>query len=456
MQVPVNFHPRDYQEKAIQALEAGVRYAFWCWARRGGKDFTAFNYAVRRMTEETMAVVLVWPTQKQGFDNFWTNTENDGMKTLDHIPESLIASKISSPTNMKITLKNGSTLTLLGATDPDKLRGANGKLYVFSEFVDLPPDILDVIIPIIEVNGGQIIVQSTPKIDGMAGGTFKMLFDRAEKLMKAGDTTQYASLVTAREYLSDETLERIRNNTVAKNGNDYWFRQEFLCDWGQASSTSYYGAVLQAIEERGQLGAYPYDATHPVFTAWDLGGGADSTAIVFFQYYGKRARIIDYYETPDIGDKAIVDVVLAKPYNYAWHFLPHDGARRDSDAEQRINKLHDLGLPNSSLLKREGVEEGVKRAVEELIKADVNAGTTEDLIRKLRLYKRKFNPLTGDYMGPEHKTESHAADAIKYMFKAIFEDFDEKTGEFFYSPANAQDEYESDLIAMPSYYRPSY
>lgn len=101
---------------------------------------------------------------------------------------------------MKVTLrKNGSTLTLLGATEADKLRGANGKLYIFSEFVDLPGAALDVIRPIVAVNGGQIIIQSTPKIDGISGGTFKMLFDRALINWNNGPKTQYASLITAKE-----------------------------------------------------------------------------------------------------------------------------------------------------------------------------------------------------------------------------------------------------------------
>lgn len=62
--------------------------------------------------------------------------------------------------------------------------------------------------------------------------------------------------------------------------------------------------------------------------------------------------------------------------------------------------MYDLGLTNSSLLIREGVEDSLKRAIEEIGRADINAGTTEDLRRKIILYKRKFNGLTGDYMGP--------------------------------------------------------
>lgn len=457
MRVPINFDPRWYQDQGLTALDNGSVMNIWCWARRGGKDFTAFGYAVRKMVETPMNVVLVWPTKKQGYDNFWTTIENDGMATLDHIPSSLVAQRTNSPSDMHITLKNGSTLTLLGAGEPDALRGANAKLYIFSEFVDIPGDALDIIRPIIAVNGGQIILQSTPKIDGISGGTFKILFDRAKKLMAEGDTTQFASLITANQYLSEEVLEDLRQETIAKNGNDFKWRQEYLCDWGQASSTSYYGAALEAMSQRGLIGEVPYNPAHPVYTAWDL-GMSDSTAISFFQYYKNsvgiaEVRVIDYYETHDIGTSPIVTYVLSKPYNYGWHFLPHDGAVRDSDAIQRIHKIQDAGLINSSLLRRAGLEDGITRAVEGVIEARFNQATTENLRRKLQLYKRKFNPLTGDYEGPEHKTESHAADSIRYIFEAIEQEFDKATGEFLYSPSNAQEFYETDDFRQPTQFR---
>lgn len=454
MEIPLNFNPRGYQIKAIQALETGVVMNIWCWARRAGKDLTAFAYGIRKMVESPVNVVLVFPTKQQGYESFWTNIENDGFATLDHIPKQLIESQTNSPSNMKIILKNGSTFTLLGCTDPDALRGANGKLYIFSEFVDEPGEALDVIRPIIAVNGGQIIIQSTPKIDGISGGTFKIMFDRAIQSVK-----QFASLITAREYLDEETLEDLRQETIAKNGNDFKWRQEYLCDWGQASSTSYYGAALEAMAKAGRIGLVPYNPAFPVYTAWDL-GMSDSTAITFFQYYkdekGKmRVRIIDYYETHDIGTKIIVEFVKGRHYNYAWHFFPHDGAVRDSDAIQRIEKIREYGLLNSSLLRREPIEDGIARAVTGLVDTLMNAATTEELRRKLALYKRKFNPLTGDYLGPEHKTESHAADSTRYVFTAIDQDFDKETGAFLYAPDSVQDSYETESIATAPMYRPS-
>lgn len=453
MQVPINFAPRWYQQEALTALDNGVKLAIWCWARRGGKDFTAFGYAVKKMVERPMNVVLVFPTKEQGMRSFWNNVENDGFKTIEHIPKSLIARQDNN--NMRIVLKNGSVFEVMGAGDPDALRGANAKLYIFSEFVDIDSAAYDVIVPVVENNGGQVIIQSTPKIDGVSGGTFKMMYDDALKDMakNGANAREFASMVTAEEYLSPEALERLRQKAIRKYGNDFFYRQEFLCDWGQASSTSYYGAALQMVADRELLGLFGYDSNYPAYTAWDL-GTSDSTAITFFQYIDRRVRIIDYYETHNIGYAPIIEFLKTKPYNMAWHFIPFDGAVRDqSDAVQRIYKLQDLGLINSCLLTREAKEDGIRQAVEAIALAEINEATTENLITKLRLYKRKFNPFTGDYEGPEHKTESHAADSIRYLFTALRQFFDEKTGAFLYAPESRQTTYESQGVSTPAAYR---
>ena len=455
MQIPVNFNPRTYQAEALRALDNGSTMNLWCWARRGGKDLTGFAYAIKKMVEAPINVVLVFPTQKQGYKSFWINIENDGFKTLDHIPKSLIASQTNSETSMIITLKNGSTFQVLGATDPDALRGANGKIYLFSEFVDIPSAALKVIRPIIAVNGGQIIIQSTPKIDGISGGTFKILFDRAKRLMKAGDRRQYASLIKATEYLTAEQLEELRQECIEEYGNDFFWRQEYMCDWGQVSSTNYYGGALTMAKKRGNIGRFPYDPAYPVFTTWDL-GMSDMMAVGFWQYINKTARKIDYHETHDIAYEHTIDVVKNKPYNIMWNFLPHDGAVRDSDAIERVEKVRQLGLPNCSLLRRELKEEGIKRAIEATPKTEFNEATTDDFRRKLGLYKRKFNPNTGDYMGPDHNTNSHAADEHRYMYAAIDQEFDPDTGLFLYSPDLQVATYESEDINVAAQYNPGY
>lgn len=426
MEVPFHFTPRPYQAKLLDEIR-DKWFVVMKWARRAGKGLTTYVYAIQRMVEQPMGVVIIYPTAEQGYRSFWNNIENDGFKTIEHIPKQLIASLNSTKDNMSMVLKNGSTLDLVGANaNPEKLRGNNVKLYIISEFVDVNSGVLDIIEPIAIANGGQIIVESTVKQDGISGATFIKLFNAAEK-----DPNQHASAVYASEYMTEEQLERARQAAINRYGNDFIFRQEYLLDEGQALATSYYGNILSAKAERGEIGNFPYDPSYPVFTAWDLGKG-DSTAGWFFQYIKKELRLIDYYETHDTADAMLVALIKSKPYNYAWHFFPHDGARRDSDDIQRITKLQELGLPNCSLLRRRDRESGLHDAIElmRLETTKLHAPFVQVAIDKLKIYKRKWNQLTGDYEGPDHASESDCADAYRYVSDAIKQYFHPTTGVF--------------------------
>lgn len=432
MQVPDHYTPRDYQAEFLSIIRD-----FWFvvmeWARRGGKGLTTFVYAIQRMVEEPIGVVIIYPTAEQGYRSFWNNVENDGFRTIDHMPAVLRAKFTDTRDNMSMVLKNGSTLDLVGANaDPEKLRGNNVKLYILSEFVDIDPRVLSIIQPIVIANGGQIIIESTPKQDGISGGTFIRLRKAAEKNPK-----QYSSKIDATHYMTPEQLEMAREQCIAEWGNDFMYRQEYLLDEGQALETSYYGNIISAKEQAGLIGNHPYNPEYPVYTSWDLGGGGDSTAGVFWQYYKKKLYIIDSYQTHVINDEALVKFINSLPYfgNYGWHFFPHDGSKRDSDGIQRIVKLKDLGLPNASLLTKRRKEAGLVDAIQLINSPHVrfHAPTTavdNGLLDTLRLYRRKWNAFTGDYEGPDHTTASHYADAIRYMSDALKQFFDPVTGRF--------------------------
>lgn len=443
MEVPYHFSPRDYQADFLKGMR-DKRFGVLMWARRAGKGLSTFVYAITRMVEEPMGVIIVYPTKEQGYNAFWNNVENDGFRTIEHIPEELILTKTNTKDNMSMVLKNGSTLTVVGANaKPESMRGNNTKLYILSEFVDITSGVLGIIRPVVAANGGQIIVEGTPKQDGISGGLFIKLLQAAEK-----DPTQYAQRVYANQYMDEETLEQVRQDYIVEYSNDFLFRQEFLLDEGQALATSYYGNIITRKKKDGEIGDHPYNRELPVYTSADLGGGGDSTAILFWQYHKGKLNIIDAYETHTINDKLLVELIRSKPYNYKWHFFPHDGTVRDSDGIQRLAKLQELGLPNSSLLRRRRKEAGIVDAVHLMERKDVtwNEPFTKGALDKLRLYKRKWNKYTGDYEGPVHDSTSHYADAFRYTSDAINQYF--VKGEFLIKTHAVIEPEEDEVVAM--------
>lgn len=421
MEIPAHYKPRKYQSEFLKNAP-NFRFIALEWARRSGKDLTTFAYATTRMVKEPMGVVIIYPTKTQGYNSFWNNVEDDGFRTIEHVPKDFIQSLYSTSDNMSMVLKNGSTVTLVGATNnPEALRGGNPKLFLIPEFADQPVGLLGIIRPIVAVNGGQIIIQGTPKQDGISGGTFVKLIDAAEK-----DPTQYASSIDATHYMTPEQLEQTRQDYIAEYGNDFLFRQEFLLDRGQSLATSYYGNIITAARTAKRIGIFPYKPAYPVFVNYDLGSGAGTTAGLFWQYINKRLNVIDAFESHDVGDAALIKFLQAKPYNYGWHFLPHDGAKADDkEAIARIQNWRNAGIVNASLLRKEAKEDGIRRAIARLTDptTTIHQPTTTEFVRKLAIYKRKFNQFTGDYEGPEHKSESHYADTWRYVNAAIEQGF---------------------------------
>lgn len=427
MQIPAHrLPPRDYQPEIIEAYNnPDIDELLLIIGRRGGKTTNIFSEGVvPDLVREKQTIVLVYPMAKMGFRNFWNNIEDDGFKTIEHIPQGLVKRQSNSEDDMRIELMNGSVFMCLGATNVEALRGANGKKYLFDEFVDMPIEAVNVVAPITDLNGGKRVYMGTVKIDGINGGTMKRMHEEFKK-----DKTKYTCYIQGPRYMTPEQLKKSEKGYITRNGNNFKFLQEVMLDWGQASDTSYYGQIISQMQKDGSIGEYPYNPSYPVYTAWDL-GKSDSTAIVFFQYYKGRIYIIDFLETQNFALNSIIPMLRAKPYNYAWHFLPHDGAVHSlNDNVSRLQYLHKQGIVNANTLRREGVSIGIDRVLQKLPRAYINVGMTAELIRKLPIYRRQYNPETGDFIGPDHKSESHAADCIRYMFTAVHYYFDER-GDF--------------------------
>lgn len=429
MQLPAHRLPlRDYQKEIVRAFnDPEIDELLLVIARRGAKTTTTFSEGiVPEMVKEVITACAVYPTAKMGFRNFWNNIEDDGFKTIDHLPKELLAQggQSNSEDDMRRTLVNGSIFMALGATNVEALRGANGRIYWFDEFADMPIEAVNVVAPITEANGGKRIYTGTPKIDGINGETMHRMHEAFKK-----DPHKYTCYIDATHYMTPAQLEKSRQGYILRDGNDFKFRQEMLLDWGQASASSYYGEVISRMKDQGNIGEYPYNPAYPVYTAWDL-GMSDSMTIVFFQYFDGIVRIIDFFETQDFALNSVIPFLKAKPYVYGWHFLPHDGmVRSANDNVSRLAYLQQNGIFNASTLRREGVTIGIDRVMERLPRARINLGTTAELVRKLPIYRRKYNPETGDYIGPDHKSESHAADCIRYLFTAVHYYFNQK-GDF--------------------------
>lgn len=215
--------------------------------------------------------------------------------------------------------------------------------------------------------------------------------------------------------------------------------------WGggyeRVTAGAYYANQIANLERTGRIGDFPYDpALGPVYTSWDLGVD-DYTAIWFWQIHHlpdrtPRARVIDYFEftgfgaedivrsampeyTPDLQDRvtAFAEIGREQSYKYQRHFLPHDTGVREwgNNAVERLQVLNKLGIPISHM--HRGVaakpEDRIEASRTTLPMCEFNAVSRVQIgLSRLRRYQKKFNVNLGIYLGPEHDSNSHAADAF--------------------------------------------
>ena len=158
--IPHNFVARDYQVPFLKEIaramrgESEKRFFYQIWHRRAGKDKTNIADVVpRRLIKDPVQVKYVYPTNVMGRGHMWEALDKDGFKFTNHIPED-IRDGDANESRMIIKVKNQvdpltpSQFQVIGANEPDRLRGGGSKLFIFSEWADHDPYSYEVIEPI--------------------------------------------------------------------------------------------------------------------------------------------------------------------------------------------------------------------------------------------------------------------------------------------------------------------
>ena len=153
---------RDYQRPVVKYFDDGGRRASLVWHRRSGKDRTMLNVAVRKAHQRVGTYWHCLPTHKQARKVVWDNITKDGKKLMDvTVPHEMRAR--TNETEMKIELRNGSMIQLVGADTFDANIGSNPVGITFSEFAVTHPHAWDLMRPILAENEGWAAFITTPR-----------------------------------------------------------------------------------------------------------------------------------------------------------------------------------------------------------------------------------------------------------------------------------------------------
>lgn len=178
---------------------------------------------------------------------------------------------------------------------------------------------------------------------------------------------------------------------------------------------AYYAKQLQEARKENRITNVPYEPELPVHTFWDLGVG-DSTAIGFFQFVGREARMIDYLEASGEGLNYYINELRLRAYTYGEHYAPHDIAVREfSTGKSRKEIALNLGI-NFNIVPNIPIDDGINAARMRFKGLWIDKEKCAAFINLIGQYQKEWNDKMGDYKNhPLHDWTSHGADMFRYF-----------------------------------------
>lgn len=395
VKVTIPYKPREPQ-LAIHELMDKHRFGVVVAHRRMGKTVSAINHLIKSAMnneQENPRFAYIAPTYGQAKRVAW-----------DYLCKYVRPlGGTANISELRVDFM-GRRIQLYGSDNPDSLRGQYFDGVILDEIGDQNPKIwTEILRPALADRMGWCLFIGTPK----GQNHFKDLRDRAE------DTPEWGLL----EFKASETKlvpESELKAARAEMGEDK-YQQEFECSFHAAVEGSYYGKLMNELEEKNRLVEITRDDLCQTFTAWDLGMG-DSTAIWVAQITGQEVRIMDYVENHGQGLDWYVNWIRDNGWTNATHKLPHDVSVRElGTGKSRLEMLQGAGL-SVDVLPRLSVDDGIQSVRRLLPKCWFNMPRVRQGVDCLRNYRREFDEKRNVfYEKPLHDWASHGSDAFRYL-----------------------------------------
>ncbi|BAQ85860.1 terminase large subunit [uncultured Mediterranean phage uvMED] len=395
--IEIPYTPRPLQASLHNKLTKH-RWGVIVCHRRFGKTVMAVNHLLREAilcTKPSPRFSYLAPTYRQAKAVAW-----DYLKQFS----SKIPNVKFHETELRADLPNGARINLLGAENPDSLRGIYLDGCILDEVADQPESVFpEIIRPALSDRKGFAYFVGTPR----GHNAFFDLYEQAET------NKEWFSVV----YKASETKIVDTDELEAAQAmmTEDQYNQEFECSWVANVPGSIYGKYLEEAMEDKRITKVPYDHSLKVDTYWDLGIG-DSTAIWFAQNDGRAINVIDYYENRNEGLPHYVDVLQRKKYLYGDHIAPHDIEVRElGSGKSRREVAYDLGL-DFRVAPKLPLEDGIHAAQMLIPRCWFDSERCKLGLDALRHYHRAYNERTRSFRNsPVHDFSSHAADAFRYL-----------------------------------------
>lgn len=307
--IDLGFKPRGWQQKCIDAQE---KYTVLAVHRRAGKTVLAsqilFSYALKKvgmysyiMPELKQGRFVAWPVFKSVLQKI--QGIEVGGKKID------LARAYESDNTIRFS--NGSEIRLLGADNPDSIRGAKLAGTVMDEVAQMPREVwTEVVMPALLDSNGWALFIGTPK----GVNLFSELFYRG----LSGQHPGWKSLVFTvfeTDALTKEQIDEYRASCTEEE-----FKREMLCDFNagtedQLISLNDVLAAMERYQDMGYTTQLQQSSNEACILGVDVSRYGNDRSVIFMRC-GMRAELVTEFRGKDTS--ALADAVR-KAYE---HYRP--------------------------------------------------------------------------------------------------------------------------------------
>jgi hypothetical protein len=246
--MPNQWEPRPSQLPVWNYVIGGGKRAVLVCHRRFGKDSVSINLMATKAVQDPGLYYYMAPTQKHARKIIWDNIGSNGMRIIDQAFPAAIRQSCNDQ-DMRIVLKNGSIIQVVGSDNYDSLVGSNPKGLVFSEWSLADPTAWDYLRPILTENGGWALFIYTPRGLNHGYETYTMARQNVD---------WYCERLTVEDtgIMSPAQIQAERDAGMSETK----IRQEFYCDFvadteRQLFSTASVDAASKRETPRDDIGA---------------------------------------------------------------------------------------------------------------------------------------------------------------------------------------------------------
>jgi len=272
--------------------------------RRFGKTHLAIRQLAYYARIPNQEVWYVAPSYKQAKMIVW--------RKLKQRLQDLRWVKKTNESELSITLKNNSTISLKGADNEDSLRGVGLDYLIMDEFADIDSEAwYEVLRPTLADRKGQAMFIGTPK--GIANWAYD-LYTRNTDDPESWASFQFTTIQGGN--VTEEEIEAAR-----KDLDERTFRQEFL-----ATFETYAGRIYYAFDRNTNIQKCPVDSWDILYTGWDF--NIDPMSVVIAIKVGDQLYVVDEVRMYSSNTQEAVEEVRSRyPKSKIWAY-PDPAARQ--------------------------------------------------------------------------------------------------------------------------------